>query len=285
MTLDGGLVRLRQAQSLAPSERKIADVILQDPAAFLKMNLAELAEQSGSSSAAVVRLWQSLDFEGFHDLKLRVAGDYQKEQGQSPVLYGEIEQGSDLEQIVNAVKQRSVQGIQDTASLVDLVAMGKAIDALAKGRRNCLFGVGASGIIAEDMATKLLRIGLLAMSFRDYHQCVTFATQLSPEDVFVAVSYSGYTTDTLEVAQMAKERGATLIALTQYKRNPLRELADISLFVSADESVIRAAAMTSRINSLFVMDLLFTGVASQTYETSIDLLNATGEAAARHRKN
>jgi len=285
MTLDGGLVKLRQAQSLAPSERKIADIILQDPIGFLKMNLTELAEQSGSSSAAVVRLWQSLHFEGFHDLKLRVAGDFQKEQGQSPKLYEEIVQGSDLELIVDVVKERSLQGIQDTASLIDHHTLSAAVEALTNAKRICLFGVGASGIIAEDMGMKLLRIGLFAMSFRDYHQSIIFATQLSEADVFVVVSYSGNTTDTLEVAQIAKSRGATLISLTQYKKNPLRELADIPLYVSADESVIRAAAMTSRINSLFVMDLLFTAIASQTYDKSIDILNATGEAAARHHKN
>lgn len=285
MMMDGGLVRLRQAHYLAPSERKIADMILQDPPSFLKMNLTELAEQSGSSTAAVVRLWQSLQFAGFQDLKLRVAGDYQKEQDQSPKLYEEIDQGSDFEMIVNIVKERSLQGLQDTASLVDLVTLGAAIEALTKAKRICLFGVGASGIIAEDMGSKLLRIGRYSMSFRDYHQSVIFATQLSESDVFMAVSYSGNTTDTLEVAQIAKGRGATVISLTQFKKNPLRELADIPLFVSANESVIRAAAMTSRINSLFVMDLLFTGIASQTYESSIDILNATGEAASRHRKN
>ncbi len=285
MALDGGLVRLRQAQELAPSERKIADFILQDPGSFLKMNLAELAEQSGSSSAAVVRLWQSLKFDGFHDLKLRVAGDYQKEQTQSPKLYEEIEQGSDLETIVHAVKERSLQGIQHTASLVDVNTLGRAVEKLAGARRICLFGVGASGIIAEDMATKLLRIGLSAMSFRDYHQSVIYATQLCDKDVLLGVSYSGFTTDTLEVAQIARGRGATLITVTQYRKNPLRELADIALYVSADESVIRAAAMTSRLNSLFVMDLLFTGVASRKFEESIDILDATGAAAARHRKS
>jgi len=283
MTLDGGLIRLRQAQRLAPSERKIADVILQDPAAFLRMNLSEVASHSGSSSAAVVRLWQSLQFEGFQDLKLRVAGDYQKEQGQSPHLYEEIEPGSNLETIVGAVRQRSLRGIEDTASLLDLDMVRATVDALAGAERICLFGVGASGIIAEDMGAKLLRIGLLAMAFRDYHQSVTFATQLSSKDVFMAVSYSGHTTDTLEVAQIAKARGTPVIALTQFKKNPLRELADMTLCVSADESVIRAAAMTSRLNSLFVMDVLFTGVASQSYQRSIEILSATGAAAARHR--
>lgn len=284
MALDGGLVRLRQAQPLAPSERKIADVILGDPGAFLKMTLAELATASNSSQAAVVRLWRTLDFAGFHDLKLRVAGDYQRESSQDSRPYEEIGQSSSAETVMKLVLERSVRGIEDTMSLNDPAALESAADALLGARRICVFGVGASAEVAGDMASKLLRIGMMASGYDDFHGCAVFATQLTQEDVLIAISYSGQTTDTTEIAQIAKRRGARIITLTQYSRNPVRELGDISLYVSVDESVIRAAAMTSRLTSLVVMDVLFTAVASRKFEESIGILNETRDAVSSHRK-
>lgn len=284
MTLDGGLVRLRQAQHLAPSERKIADFILMDPAAFLKMTLATLASESGSSQAAVVRLWRALDFAGFHDLKMRVAGDYYKSSVSEPQPYQEIEQGSDMPTIAAFVQERSLRGIQDTVSLAEPDILERAVDALLAAKRVCVFGVGASGMVAEDFGYKLMRIGFSTMSFRDFHQGAVYASQLEPGDVLLCVSYSGETTDTLDVAQVAKERGAVLVTLTQYNRNALRDLADIALFVSADESIIRTGAMISRLTGLVVLDVLFTAVISRKFDDSLELLNASREAAARHRR-
>lgn len=283
LCVDGGLIRLRQAQQLAPSEKKIADVILFDPSAFLKMTLAELAQVSGSSQAAVVRLWRTLDFAGFHDLKLRVAGDVLKESATHQQPYEEIDQSSDLDAVMNAVQERSLRGIQDTRSLNDAAVVESAVEAVAAAGRICIFGVGASGIVARDIGTKLIRIGLTAHSYTDFHDSIMFATQLRDTDVLLAISYSGQTTDTLEIAHMARRCGARVITLTQYSKNPLRDLGDIPLFVSADESVIRPAAMTSRLTSLFMMDVLFTGVASRKFAESLELLNATREAAAMHR--
>ena len=283
--VDGGLIRLRQAQQLAPSEKKIADVILFDPSSFLKMTLAELAQASGSSQAAVVRLWRTLDFAGFHDLKLRVAGDVLKESAINPQPYEEIDQTSDLDTVMTAVLERSLRGMQDTRSLNDAAVVETAVEAVAAAGRICIFGVGASGIVAHDFGTKLIRIGLTAHSYTDFHESIMFATQLRSSDVLLAISYSGQTTDTIEVAQMARKCGATVITLTQYGKNPLRDLADIALFVSADESVIRPAAMTSRLTSLFVMDIVFTAVASRKFSESLELLNATREAAAMHRQS
>lgn len=284
MALDGGLVRLRQAQQLAPSERKIADVILQDPGAFLEMTLAEVATASNSSQAAVVRLWRTLDFAGFHDLKLRVAGDYQRESAQETRPYEEIGQSSTMETVMKLVQERSVRGIEDTMSLNDAGTLETAADAILHARRVCVFGVGASAEVAGDITSKLLRIGMMASGYYDFHGCAVFATQLTEADVLIAISYSGQTTDTGEIAQIAKRRGARIITLTQYSKNPLRDLADISLYVSADESVIRAAAMTSRLTSLVVMDVLFTAVASRKFKESIGILNETRDAVSSHRR-
>lgn len=284
MALDGGLARLRQAQHLAPSEKKIADFILQDPASFLKMTLAALAAESGSSQAAVVRLWRTLDFAGFHDLKMRVAGDYYRTSSVPISPYQEIEPGSDMATVLSVTQERALRAIQDTSSLAEPSTLEGAVELLLAASRVGVFGVGASGIVAEDFGYKLLRIGLAAMAFRDFHQGVVYASGLGASDVLVCISYSGETTDTLEVAQSARRRGARVIALTQYNRNSLRDLADIPLFVSADESAIRTGAMTSRITALLVLDVIFTAIVSRRFDDSLGYLNASREAALTHRR-
>lgn len=73
--------------SLPPSEKRIAQYILQNPDEAILLTAIALGEKSKTSSAAVIRLCKSIGFSGFQELKLRVTGDLQEK---SPVGYRDI---------------------------------------------------------------------------------------------------------------------------------------------------------------------------------------------------
>ena len=68
------LLRVRAALPLlGPSERRVAQVILDRPGAVTEWSTAELATEAGTSTATVVRACQNLGFRGFQHLRLEVA--------------------------------------------------------------------------------------------------------------------------------------------------------------------------------------------------------------------
>lgn len=72
----GALETIAQSMPrLADTERRIAEFVQASPQKVLHLNIAELARQAGTSSAAVVRFCKRIGAEGYSDFKLWLAKD------------------------------------------------------------------------------------------------------------------------------------------------------------------------------------------------------------------
>ncbi len=279
--MNGGLVRLREVfDELNPSERKVAAYILQSPADMVHQSVAQLAESSGASQAAIIRLCKTMGLKGYQDLKLKVAGDLQ----QSEPLdgYQDIRPDDTVQSMIQNVSSNNIQSIRDTIKVIDPISAERAIMAVGRAKRIYFYGVGASNLIAMDAQQKFLRIGMTCFSFADPHVQLTTAVTLTADDVAVCISYSGETSEVLRIAKLAKDRGCPVISITKYGDNALTRIADVPLHTSATEHEIRSGAMASRIAQLNVVDILYVGVASRTYDRSVSYLDQSRQAIRKH---
>ncbi|ARE75918.1 RpiR family transcriptional regulator [Streptomyces sp. Sge12] len=270
--------------SLPRSVQAVADAVAADPAACARLTVSALAEHTGTSEATVVRTARLLGYPGYRDLRLALAAlAAQQESGAAPAVTVDIAVDDPLADVVAKLAHEEAQTLTDTAAALDLNQLAGAVTALATARRIDIYGVGASALVGQDLAQKLLRIGLLAHAHSDPHLAVTGAVQLRPGDVAVAITHSGTTGDVIEPLRVAFGRGATTLALTGRPNSPVTRHADLVLATSAArETQLRPAAMSSRTSQLLVVDCLFVGVAQQTYDTAAPALAASYEALA-HR--
>jgi len=274
--LNGGLVRLREVlEQLNPSERIAAEYIMEHPEELIDLSVAGLAERSGSSPSAIIRLCKSMGLKGYQDLKIKVAGDLQQPETNG---YQDIRPDDSIDTIIQHVSANNIQSIRDTVKILDAEALTKAVSALIEAKRIYFFGMGASHIIAQDAQQKFLRINRTSFSFADPHLQVTASVNLTPEDVLVAISYSGETKEVLASVQHAADNGARTIAITKYGSNTLSTLADVTIGISSTDNEIRSGAMASRIAQLNVIDILYLGVASSDYDQTVEYLNRTRKA-------
>jgi DNA-binding MurR/RpiR family transcriptional regulator len=114
------------------------------------------------------------------------------------------------------------------------------------------------------------------------HAAATSAALLTPADVAIGISHSGATRETLEPFEMAKERGATTIALTTDPRSPLSRVADIRLVSSSSETSFRAESISSRHSVLMLIDCLYVRVAQLSYQRASASLALTDHIAGQH---
>ncbi|MFD8979403.1 MurR/RpiR family transcriptional regulator [Streptomyces sp. NPDC059564] len=271
--------------SMTRSVKAVAEAVAADPAGCARLTVTALAERTGTSEATVVRTARLLGYPGYRDLRLALAAlAAQQESGAAPAVTVDIAVDDPLADVVAKLAHEEAQTLADTAAGLDLAQLSAAVDALAGARRIDVYGVGASGLVGQDLAQKLLRIGLIAHAHHDPHLAVTNAVLLRPGDVAVAVTHSGGTGDVIEPLRHAFEHGATTIAVTGRPTSPVTQYADLVLATSAArETRLRPAAMSSRTSQLLVVDCLFVGVAQRTYETAAPALAASYEALApRH---
>lgn len=269
---------------LKPSERKVAQFILAHPEDVVKLSVQKLAELSGVSEATIIRLARSLNMKGYQELKLRIAGDLNK-QSAAVGSYQEIMMEGSVDSIMQAVSWNNIQSIQDTLSVLSSAEVSRAADALSRARKIDVYGVGASAVIAEDIKQKLSRINLWCEAYSDFHAQLTSAVHLSEQDVAFGISYSGQTEDIIQSLTEAKQQGATIISLTKFGSSPVADLANIRLFTSSVEKSVRSGAMASRIAQLNVIDILFIAMVSRQQENVIPLLEKTRLAVSRTKRS
>ncbi|MFJ9717838.1 MurR/RpiR family transcriptional regulator [Streptomyces sp. NPDC101213] len=274
------------APSMTRSVQRVAETVAGDPAGCAALTVTRLAERTGTSEATVVRTARLLGYPGYRDLRLALAGlAAQQQSGRAPALTTDIAVDDPIADVVAKLAHDERQALADTAAGLDTVQLGAAVAAVAAARRTDVYGVGASGLVAQDLVQKLLRIGLMAHAHSDPHLAVTNAVQLRTGDVAVAITHSGTTWDVVEPLRVAFEQGATTVAITGRPGGAVTQYADQVLTTStARESELRPAAMSSRTGQLLVVDCLFVGVAQRTYDTAAPALAASYEALAhRHR--
>ncbi|MEZ4596666.1 MAG: SIS domain-containing protein [Chloroflexota bacterium] len=200
-----------------------------------------------------------------------------------PSPTGDISPTDSVPQIVAKIAWSDARAIEDTAALLDVESLAGAIDAVAAARRIDIYGVGASGFVAQDLHQKLHRIGLLSSVSPDPHAALTSAALLGPDDVAIAISHTGTTRDTVEALRVAQATGALTIAITNVRDSPLTTHARLVLTTAARETTFRSGAMASRIAQLAVVDCLFVGVAQRSWDRTLRALERTFVAVQGRR--
>lgn len=273
------LTKINQGMnSFTPSEKKIAKYILENPQEAMKLSVAEMAKKSKTSEASVIRFCKTLGLAGYQDLKLGISMSIVKKSKGKRIIHEIINVDDTPSIIMEKMALGSIQAIEETKQILNLDNLEKAIKAIDNAERVYFFGAGASSIVALDAQYKFTRINIPSFMYFDNHIELTSVVHLTDKDVAVGISHSGRAKETIDILNIAKERNATTIAITQYGKNPIEEAANIVLHTANVENNFRSGAMASRIAQLYVIDSLFIGVACKRYDDVNRYLEITREA-------
>ncbi|WP_028293784.1 MurR/RpiR family transcriptional regulator [Oceanobacter kriegii] len=242
--------------SLNKSERKVADVILNDPKAATRMSISALASASLVSEPTVNRFCRNFDTSGFPDFKIQLA---QSLATGTPYVSRNVDADDDAEEYTDKIFTSTIAAMDNARKKIDVGAVEKAVDFLIQAKQISFFGLGASGPVAMDAQHKFFRFNLPVMSYDDVLMMRMVAAAAHTGDVIVAISYTGRTRDMVEIAKIARANGATVIGLTA-NDSPLANVCSVHLSFPTPEDTDHYMPMTSRIVQLIILDVLATGV-------------------------
>jgi RpiR family carbohydrate utilization transcriptional regulator len=243
----------------------VARLVLLDPRTFASLPVVELSERAHVSKPTVVRFCRSVGYDGLADFKRKLAGTVNEG---VPFVHRAVDEDDKAGDIVVKLIDNAVSAFLKYRNDAATHAFERAIAALAQaggtGRKIEFYGVGNSGIVAQDAQHKFFRLGVNAQSISDGHMQVMSATMLQAGDCAVVISNSGRSRDLLDVVDIARRKGATTILITA-SGSPLAQTAQgsqhILLAVDHPEDFDRYSPMVSRQLHLMVIDILTTAVA------------------------
>lgn len=286
-TMPDVLVAVRQAlPALRKSERAVAEAALAQPDLVVRSTITELANAWDTSTATVTRTSRALGYAGYKELRVAFAAAQSREATTRELFrVDDAEIGADdsVADLVAKIAYQEARTIEETARGIDTERVNAVAEALGAARKIDVFGVGSSGLAAQDLHLKLHRIGLVATCWPDAHLALTSAATTGPGCVALSFSHSGATREAVELLTVAAERGATTVAITSHPVSPLAAAADHVLVTSTREPTFRVGAMSSRIAQLAIVDFIVVRLVQQSFPDSSALLHATYDAVAAHR--
>lgn len=238
-------------------EKKIADYVLNDPKNIIHLTINQIADELGLAESTVFRFCQRIGFKGFQAFKISLAAEVV-----APLkdIHEKIEEGDSISAVTEKVFRSNIKTLEDTLQIVDAEAMAQATEKLMAARKIDFYGNGGSAMVAMDGYHKFVRLGLQVSMNLDSHMQLMAASQLQSDDVAIVISHSGTTTDVLDVLQVLKEKGVTIISVTSFAKSPLSKDADIALYTVSEETDFRSEALSSRIGQLSLIDALYTNL-------------------------
>ncbi|WP_193163286.1 transcriptional regulator HexR [Microbulbifer hainanensis] len=248
-----------QLSSMRKSERKVAEYILANPNEIIHMRIVDLATEAQVSEPTVVRFCRAVGCSGFQEFKLNLA-----QQLASSPSFGQIAvtETDTIAEYKRKVFDSTVDTLLNVRDKIDARALEAAVTAIANAKRVEFFGFGASGAVAADAQHKFFRLQLATAAHSDHHMQNMSAMSMEPGDIVVAISQSGRTKALLRSMEMAKQQGATVIALGP-SGSPVTQQATIPLEVDVEEDIEIYTPLSSRIAHLVVIDVLAIGVSQR----------------------
>jgi RpiR family transcriptional regulator, carbohydrate utilization regulator len=251
------LQRIRQRlDELNRSERKVADVILADPARATGLSIASLAQAASVSEPTVNRFCRSFNAKGYPDFKIKLA---QSLAGGTPYVSQSVEPGDTAKEYTSKIFGATIAALDEASRTLDPARIERVVDYLIQAKQIHFFGLGASGAVAQDAQHKFFRFNLPVTAYVDVLMQRMVASACHTGDVVVVISWTGRTRELVEIARLARESNAVVLGITA-PASPLAEECTETLEVATPEDTDVYMPMTSRMIQLTLIDVLATGV-------------------------
>jgi RpiR family transcriptional regulator, carbohydrate utilization regulator len=276
----GLLVGIRSVlPSLNEQEQEVGRYVLDHPEEVVHLSMAELAERSGSSDATVFRFCKKVIGGGYQEFKIRLA----KELGAAnSSVYVPVAREDSLVAAAAKIVAADVKALQDTLSMLDLETLHRAMDALQAAQRVHIYGSGGAAVAAMEMEYKLIRVGVSAVAQTDAKMQLISASLLVDSDVAVGISHSGESVEVLRSMAVARQTGASLIAITNHPGSALGQLVDITLSTSAQEGSGRGYPLGARVAQIALIDVLYGCLAQRRGDETERSLERIAQAVYSH---
>ena len=225
--------RAAAAAGLTEGDKKALDFIVANKKNACFMSSYDIAERIGTSPSTVVRLSKKLGYGNFSAFRRALQAEVAGAEGAT------LAERSAKRMPMNAENDYSALACY-TENLMETIAAGatvendrrlvEAADIIAAARKVYIMGFRACAGFAASAAVQLscLRAGVVTPG--ECRPLVDQLIDLSPEDAMIVISFAHYSSDASLAAQMAREAGCPVVAMTDsFAAPPARGAAAVIL--------------------------------------------------------
>ena len=241
----------QQMDGFSKGQKRIAEYILSDYDKAAFMTAAKLGKTAQVSESTVVRFASELGYSGYpamqKALQELIRGRLTSVQR---IRASEMEEGD----LLSRAMHRDVETINATVESIDRAAFTNVVEKLLAAEHVYIVGVRSSAFLAGylNFYLRLLMDNVILVQHSAAGEIYEQMVHIGPKDVLIAISFPRYSNMVIHAVDMACERGADVIAITDNGMSPLMPYATEALFVQCEalSYVDSLAAPLSFLNAL-----------------------------------
>lgn len=245
----------QEIDSMSKGQKAIANYILSNYESAAYMTAAKLGEATGVSESTVVRFSMELGYDGYPHFQ-KVLQEELKVKLTSVQRLNAASRFTDDASVLKSIMQADLDSLKHTYENLDTEAFSKAVKTILSAKKIYLMGLRSSSPLSSFMHFYMT---LLFDDVRHIHsnsanEVFEQILPIGPGDVMIGISFPRYSSRTIQSMQYARNRGASVIVITDKADTPMTEHADVALFARSDMAsfVDSLTAPLSLINALLV---------------------------------
>lgn len=241
---------------LGEAEKRAARYILDNGSTCSQMSIKTLAENSGCSTASIVRLCKDLGYSGFAELKFQIqqnSSSYSKDN----LSISHLDDPASMKQKTLNFAQ---QALSTTVQSVDDASLEKAVDALVSAKQVLFCAMGSACGAALAGVNHMLSAGIHATFLMDDLLQMRAAAYLKPGDVVIGINYDGNSKGVADTFMVAKSVGATTILITSVPDGTISKYADTILYTPLRNTNNALNFHATTMCQLMIVQLLLIGI-------------------------
>lgn len=150
-----------------------------------------------------------------------------------------------------------IEEIRQTIAMINAEQVKEILEIIQKARMVHFVAVGNTIPVILDGAYKFNQIGITAVANTVWENQLAFACNLTKEDVVIAVSSSGASKKLLTLIDLAHQKEATTICITNHEHSPLAHKCQYQISAATRERLFLDEYAFSRVSTMVVIEALF----------------------------
>ena len=244
-----------EMSGFSKGQKRIAAYILEnyDKAAF--MTASKLGKLVGVSESTVVRFASVLGYDGYPSMQ-RALQEMIRSRLTSTQRIQQAGELLDQQDVLGAVLNSDMENLREMEAQADRQEFDDVVERIKNARHIYILGVRSSSFVAGylNFYMHLLFENVTLVQSNAAGEILEQLFRIGPEDVMIAITFPRYSKVTINTVQFARDRGATIVAVTDNDLSPIYQMADAALLAPCEmiSFVDSMVAPVSILNALLV---------------------------------
>ena len=207
-------------ESFTPSEKSIADFFIHNTEES-DISSKALSKKLFVSEASISRFAKKCGFDGYRQFAFVYKESFEKTTPNITASY--------TKQVLDTYEEL----LNKSYTLIDEDQMKRIVNIFSNKKRIYIYGRGSSGLVAQEMKLRLMRLGVNVEAISDSHIMKMNSVLMNGECLVIGISVSGNTKEVINSLKESSKRGASVVLITSKQDEDMKDYCDEIVFIES----------------------------------------------------